>query len=148
MNFWYSEGKDKMVTAARKKYNATIRITKRMIECYKLRHHAFTGLSSKETATVMGVSVRQVNRLMADMEQLASQLFPVLTREQAGLWSQWFDEGLTCYQIAEKAGATERTIQARLLVIKKMMNYNEKTQVQKTLSIDAGIDESKIKQRF
>ncbi len=126
------------------------RITKQMEICYKLRHHDFIGLTPEETAEIMGVSIRQVNRLMADMKRIASQLFPILTPAQSSLWSQWFDEGLTCYQIAENMGTTERTIQARLLVIKKMMNYNEKvnSRSRKMLSFDAGIDESKIISKF
>ena len=125
-------------------------ITKQMAKCYRMRHHEFVGLTSETTARLMGITIRQVNRLMFDMKKISSQLFPILTPRQAKLWSYWFDGGLTCLQIAIEFETTERTVQARLQVIKKKMNYDEKvnSQAHKIVSFDMGVDETKIKQRF
>ena len=125
-------------------------ITKQMEICYRLRHHSFAGTTAKFTAKITGISIRQVNRLMSDMKKISPQLFPILTCEQALLWCRWFDDGLSCSQIAAEAALTERTIQARLQIVKKRMNYNEKvnSRAHKTVSFDAGIDETKIKQKF
>ena len=125
-------------------------ITKKGEEVYRCRHHDFECLTTEQTAQKLNISIRQVNKRLACLRANSPQLFPILSQEQANVWSQWFDGGLTCVEIAAGRGVTPRSIQAQLQRIKRKMNYDEKvnSRAHKTVSFDIGVDETKIKQKF
>ena len=100
------------------------KITKKQEQVYRLVHPSFGGLSYTQTAVKMRITEDAVYKLLARMKEVAPQLFPILSLEHAEIWNLWQDAGLTCRDIASLKGTTERSIQAKLRLIKKKMGNN------------------------
>lgn len=94
-------------------------ITKQEEQCYRLRHHDFGGLTTKETAEKMGISENTVRRLLKSVEVKAPQLFPVLTHTQHAVYSLYVEYGCTQRAIAIALDTAQSNIQAILDRIKK-----------------------------
>lgn len=99
------------------------RITDQMIRLYRLCHHDFGGLSYTEAAKTENISVRSVYRVLSEMRQFSPQLFPILNKEQAGMWKMWND-GRTCGQMALLFDSTEDAIYSKLLVIMRKLGFS------------------------
>jgi len=121
------------------------KISEKQEIAYRLCHPDFGGLSHKQAAVKMGITEGAVYRLLKRMRKIAPNLFPILSLEHAQIWRLWQDAGLNCKDIASLKATTERTIQAKLRLIKKKMNYT--TQQRQTVNIE-NIDETEIKNRF
>ena len=121
------------------------KITKKQEQTYRLCHPSFGGLSYAQAAIKMGITEDAVYKLLARMKETAPRLFPILSLEHAEIWNLWQDAGLTCKDIASLKGTTERSIQAKLRLIKKKMGHD--TQQRQIINIDC-IDESQVKFAF
>jgi len=64
-------------------YGEKRKLTPRQVEAYILCHHDFQGLTTEQTAAIMGITPGQVSKLLQRMEKNAPQLFPILTKLQA-----------------------------------------------------------------
>lgn len=134
-------------------------LTKKEEEIFRLCHHDFTGLSTKEAAKILGVSPRTIIYHLRNIQTKAPQLFPIIKPELIKTWRLWIDEGLSYDEIAKRLNVSYRTVANRLLLVKRQLNYNPELHKrgQKPISIDSdnaeqhgniGIDETKIKHRF
>jgi len=101
-------------------------ITKRQERAYRCRHQAFEGLTEEEAADKLGITARAVRGRLTRMQEIAPQLFPILSKENAEIWRLWSGLGLSCAEIGERMGYTESAITQRLQRIKKKMGYTEK----------------------
>jgi len=117
-------------------------ITVNQEKAYRLVHHEFAGLSVSDAAMIMGVSRGTVYRWLSEMQAVAPQLFPCLSRQHAKLWRLWFDRGLTVRAVARLTGVSERCAAAELRIIKKIMKYKyiSLSQREKTRSFNQLMD--------
>lgn len=69
-------------------------ISKRQEEIFRLRHHDFDGLTTKQVATTLGITTHSVARHMWEMQKIAPQLFPILTKQQADVYHMFVNAGL------------------------------------------------------
>lgn len=120
-------------------------ITKRQEQAFRLVHPSFGGLSHKQAAAKMGITVDAVYKLLQQIRKTAPQLFPILSAKHAEIWQLYNDKGLDCREIASLKDTTERSIQDKLYLIKKKVG--NQTQQRLTFSIDH-IDETRIVQNF
>ena len=101
------------------------KITGDMIKIYRLCHHDFGALSYVEAAKIENVSVRTVYRILNNMRQIAPQLFPILTGDQATIWRAWdAEDNLTIEELAISLGLTEDALNSKLAVIRHKLGVS------------------------
>lgn len=76
-------------------------ITKDEEWCYRLRHHNFAGLTTRETAKEMNITVEKVRLLLKSLRVKAPQLFPILTYRQYLVYWLYTEKGLSKHKIAK-----------------------------------------------
>ena len=59
------------------------------------------------------------------MRRLSPQLFPILNREQAAIWSLWHEEGLSCDYIAAVTGLTGDAVNSKLATVRRKLGVSE-----------------------
>ena len=69
-------------------------ITERQEEIFRLRHHDFGGMTTKQVAVILGITTHSVARHMWVMQKIAPQLFPILTQRQADIYHMFVNIGL------------------------------------------------------
>ena len=103
----------------------TSKITEEMVKLYRLVHHDFKALSYTEAARITNVSVRTVYRVLNNMRQIAPQLFPILTGDQAEIWRVWdTEDSLTNEEIAIALGLTEDALNSKMAVIRRKLGVS------------------------
>jgi transposase len=112
-------------------------------QAYRLVHHEFGGLSKDAAAEFMGITVQALNRLLAAVQRIAPQLFPILTREQARV-KNFYDQGLSIDDIAKTLEIKERRVQT---ILGQLRDLEVITFVPKTLMYGTHLDD-KIVERF
>lgn len=75
-------------------------ITEDEIRCYRLRHHKFAGLTTKETTKKMNITPERVRLLLKSLRAKAPQLFPILTHREHLVYWLYTKKGLSMYKIA------------------------------------------------
>jgi predicted DNA-binding protein (UPF0251 family) len=101
------------------------RISKKMEEVYRLRHHDFEGLSEADAARAMNMKPDAVRRLMWEMCKIAPQLFPILAPAQARIWHLWHHEGMSISMIGEIMELSNNAVQKRLGRARKRLDYHK-----------------------
>lgn len=100
-------------------------ISPRSIQAYRLCHHSFEALSTREAAKRMGVTIRQVQRLLQQMRAKAPQLFPILTPAQYYIYACIVEQGLTHEQVANVLNCTLKNVDNHVQKIKnKGMSFD------------------------
>lgn len=95
------------------------KITEQEERCYRLRHHNFEGLTTKETAKKMKITPKTVRTLLKSLKAKAPQLFPILTFRQWLIYWLYAKKGLPMYKIAECLNTTQSNIWGLLDKAKK-----------------------------
>lgn len=95
-------------------------LTKLEVEAYRLHHHEFGGLTIHEAAIKMELREHVVRRLLKNVKQKASQLFPILTKRQYLIYQLYVEMGQPQSYIARDLHTTQSNIQATLDRMKKM----------------------------
>ena len=72
----------------------TRHITHRQEQIYRMRHHDFGGMTTKQVAAMLGITTHSIARYMWEMQKIAPQLFPILTRQQADIYHMCVNVGL------------------------------------------------------
>ncbi len=111
----------------------------------RLIHHNFEGLTQTEAAKQLNVSQAQVSRAVHHIEEVAPQLFPILTKRQAYIKDCIVEEGLTHKQIATILKISEGTLNSQVATLKAKGVYFEKPK--KTVRYKAHHDKD-IKHKF
>ena len=94
-------------------------ISKRQEQVYRLRHHDFAGLSPKETAEHLGITVTHVGRILKEMREKVPQLFPILTRRQADVYYLYVLIGLATNEVAKYLGISRDNVGMRIEGMRK-----------------------------
>lgn len=76
-------------------------ITHRQEQIYRMRHHDFGSMTTKQVAMKLGVTTHTIARHMWEMQKIAPQLFPILTKRQADIYHMFVNVGLEQKTIAE-----------------------------------------------
>lgn len=85
-------------------------ITERQEQIFRLRHHDFGGLTTKQVAAMLGVHPKNVSRHMWAMQKIAPQLFPILTRRQADVYHMFVNVGLEQAVIGSMLGISKSNV--------------------------------------
>ncbi|KKN53846.1 hypothetical protein LCGC14_0598050 [marine sediment metagenome] len=89
-------------------------ITERQEQIYRMRHHDFGGMSTKEVAAELGIIIQAVNEHMHKMRKKAPQLFPILTKRQAEILNLHSQLGLSPKEIGLRLGISDITVRGTL----------------------------------
>lgn len=120
-------------------------ITEQEEMAYRLCHHDFDKLTTSEAAQRMGLTVRQVQRLLKNVKSKAPQLFPILTYRQTLVKSLIDKHGLTHKRIAEIFGCSEGNIDKIVNILEVKGVHFE--QPKKTLSYENWMD-SQVRRKY
>ena len=85
-------------------------ITHRQEQIYRMRHHNFAGLTTKQVAGMLRITTHSVARHMWEMQKVAPQLFPILTRQQADVYHMFVNVGLEQKVIGEILGISKSCV--------------------------------------
>lgn len=85
-------------------------ISKRQEQIYRLRHQDFAGLTTKQVAAILRITTHSVARHMWEMQKVAPQLFPILTRRQADIYHMFVNVGLEQKVIAGVLGINKSCV--------------------------------------
>ncbi len=99
-------------------------ISKLQETVYRLVHHEFGGKTVAEAAMALEIPETAVERLLAEMEEIAPQLFPLIPRADWSLWNDWL-ELTTVPDLAVRHSLSERTVNYRIAKIKKLLDYTK-----------------------
>ncbi len=101
-------------------------ITEQEETAYRLCSQDFANLSKVEASKVMGVSVRRVQKLLANVQQKAPSLPIVLSRQQSVVQHCINDFGKTYEQTALILGITEAAVASTVKALKDKGVFLEK----------------------
>lgn len=85
-------------------------ITERQEQIYRMRHHDFDGLTTKQVAATLSITTHSVARHMWEMQKIAPQLFPILTKQQADIYHMFVNVGMEQKVIAGILGISKSCI--------------------------------------
>jgi len=85
-------------------------ITKRQEQILRLCHHDYEGLTQENAAKRLGVTRPVITRALAQIEKIAPQLFPILTKLEAKCYHFYMTEGWSVVEIAQRLGQSENAI--------------------------------------
>ena len=97
----------------------TRHITHRQEQIYRLRHHNFAGLTTKQVATKLNITVQCITMCMRRMKKIAPQLFPIFTELQAEIYSLFVRAGLEQKVIGKILGISEKSVST---IIRRLRN--------------------------
>ena len=89
-------------------------ITHRQEQIYRMRHHDFAGLTTKQVAGVLGVTTKCITKHMRQMKKIAPQLFPIFTELQTEIYSLFVCAGLEQKVIGKMLGISEKSVSTML----------------------------------
>lgn len=98
-------------------------ITERQEQIYRMRHHDFGGMSTKQVAAMLDITTHTVARHMWEMQKIALQLFPILTERQADIYHMFVNVGLEQRIIAEILGISKSCVGVLIHRIKNKGMY-------------------------
>lgn len=121
-------------------------ITKRQEQILRLCHHDHEGLTQDEAAKRLDVTRPVITRALAQIEKVAPQLFPILTKLEAKCYHYYMIEGWSVSGIAQYLGQSENAIYKTLQRARdKGMFFTEAKG--RVLSYDESMD-ADVKQKF
>lgn len=93
-------------------------ISERQEQIYRMRHHNFDGLTTKQVAVMLGITTHSVARHMWEMQKIAPQLFPILTKRQADIYHMFVNVGLEQKVIGRVLGISKSCVGVLIYRIK------------------------------
>ena len=111
----------------------------------RLVHHDFKGLTQAEAAQHLNVSQALISRAILQVKKKASQLFPILTRQQKFIYNCIAREGFSHQGIARLLDVSKDTIDSTIATMKAKGVYFERPY--KTIRYETYHDEQ-VKQKF
>ena len=110
MNYYNEEtGRDRVITPAQE-------------EAYRLCHHDHYGLTTLGASWCLGITKTEVEVLLASMEAVAPQLFPIIEPDEWDLWCAWL-AGVSMGALATAYGCSDRTIRRHIEQLKLSLGY-------------------------
>lgn len=98
-------------------------ISERQEQIYRMRHHDFGGLTTKQVAAMLDVHPKNVSRHMWAMQKIAPQLFPILTKRQADIYHMFMNVGLEQKVIAGILGISKSCVGVLIHRLRKKGMY-------------------------
>ena len=89
-------------------------ITERQEEIYRMRHHDFGGMSTKQVAAMLGIAIQVVNGHMYKMRKIAPQLFPILSKRQTEILNLHLQFDMSPKEIGLRLGISDITVRGTL----------------------------------
>lgn len=121
-------------------------ITEKQEQALRFCHQDFEGLEQAEAARRMGISQQAISRLLAAVEKVMPQYFPILTKAEAKRYHLYMVEGWSVEDIAEHFGLTPSSIHKALQRAKDKGVYFTEAKG-RVLAYDESMD-AEIKQQF
>ena len=122
-------------------------ITHRQEQIYRLRHHDFAGLTTKQVAGMLRITVQCVNRNMKKMEGIAPQLFPILTQRQTDIYVLREVMGMKYPEIGKYLKVTWQTIARTVYYMRKKGMYLQPDCLHRVDTYSSWMD-SKVRRKF
>lgn len=122
-------------------------ITERQEQIFRLRHHDFGGMSTKQVATMLGVSLKCINSHMRQMKKIAPQLFPILTQRQMDVYILYEEMGMTHPEVEKHLGMSVGTSGATVFYIRKKGMFLQPDCLHRVDTYSSWMD-SKITRKF
>ncbi|MCK5615771.1 hypothetical protein KAR91_78635 [Candidatus Pacearchaeota archaeon] len=121
-------------------------ITEKQEQALRLCHQDFDGLSQTEAAEKMGISEAALGKLLARVEKVLPQYFPMLTKLEAKCYHHYMNEGWPVNEITECTGQSESAVYKALQRARdKGMRFTESKD--RVLQYDSSMD-GDIKEQF
>ena len=121
-------------------------ITEKQEQALRFCHQDFDGLDQAEAAKRMGISQQAISKLLAAVEKIMPQFFPILTKLEAKVYHWYAVEGWPVSEIAECTGQSEDATYKTLQRARdKGMYFTEAKG--RVLSYDPSMDVD-VKQKF
>lgn len=143
-NGHYEKGNIRFVTRKENlnnRRNSMRHITEDEERCYRLRHHNFKGLTTKETAKIMKIAPEKVRLLLKSLRAKAPQLFPIFTYRQWLVYWLYTKQGLPMYKIATYLNTAYSNVWGLLnKAKKKSMPFLEPCGFGDTVAYEDGMD--------
>ena len=76
-------------------------ITEKQEQAFRLCHHEFEGFTLAEAAERMGITYQSVSKLLAQVEKVMPQFFPILSKQEAKCYHYLTVGGLSPRDIAQ-----------------------------------------------
>jgi len=93
------------------------------VSVYRSRSHDFEGLTTREAAKKLGVSISTIVKTLDAIKAKHPELFPILTMAQAQCYRAYINEGKPVSDIAAELGITERSVYYHLAAAKDAGAY-------------------------
>ncbi len=77
-------------------------LTEQQERAFRLCHHDYQGLSQTEAAAIMDVDQTTVSRLLAKVEKVLPQFFPILSKQEVKCYHHLTVDGWTPVNIANQ----------------------------------------------
>ena len=101
----------------------TRQITERQETIFRMRHHDFGGMTTKQVAVKLEITTHTVARHMWEMQKVAPQLFPILTKRQASIYHMFVNVGLEQKIIAGILGISSNCVATQIHRLRKKGMY-------------------------
>ena len=85
-------------------------ITEKQEEAFRLCHHDHEGLTEAEAAERMGITQQAISKLLAKVKEVAPQLFPIMTKQQAKCYHHLTVDGWSPQEIADHLGVSVNAV--------------------------------------
>lgn len=121
-------------------------ITDKQEQALRLVHQDFDNLPPEEAAERMGISQSALNGLLARVEKVLPQYFPILTKLEAQIYHFYMNEGQPVDEIAEHFELTPNSIYKALQRARDKGVFFAETKG-RILSYEPSMDDS-VKERF
>jgi len=125
----------------------TRHITHRQEQIYRLRHHDFGGMSTKQVAAMLGVTPKCINSHMREMKKIAPQLFPILTQRQMDVYILYEKMGMTHPEVEKHLGMSAGTSGATVWYMRRKGMFLQPDCIHRVDTYSSWMD-SKIRYKF
>lgn len=122
-------------------------ITEYQEQIYRMRHHDFGGMTTKQVAALLGVTPKCINSHMYKMRKIAPQLFPILTPRQMDVYILREMMGMTYIEIGKYLGITWETAATIVWYMRKKGMYLQFGCLHKVDAYSSWMD-SKVTRKF
>lgn len=122
-------------------------ITHRQEQIYRMRHHDFGGMATKQVAAMLGVTPKCINSHMRQMRKIAPQLFPILTQRQMDVYVLYEKMGMTHPEVEKCLNMSAGTSGATVWYMRKKGMYLQPDCLHRVDTYSLWMD-SKVRRKF
>lgn len=94
-------------------------ITERQERIYRMRHHDFDGLTTKQVASKLNLTMACVTHHMRQMRKIAPQLFPILTEKQANVYNLYVRAKISTFAVAKALNVSVFIVKNRIYEMRR-----------------------------